>query len=149
MKKRITSCIKQPTNTSNEYRWQFANIGTTIQCDTTPSAGKAYMNIFSLINTGATYIKTQGFTINNNSLYLYDDKFSKYTTQEMNNYTLQNEIIVLFPLDTPIIEEITNPILIEELNSLYNINSINGTTIIEVVGDLPLVLKVRALKEKY
>ena len=42
--------------------------------------------------------------------------------------------------------KITDTNMINQLEEIYNLMSIEGTTIIESEGDLPLIIKVRALK---
>ena len=42
--------------------------------------------------------------------------------------------------------EITGTTLLEQLEDIYNIMSNNGTTIIEIAGELPMIIKCRALK---
>lgn len=42
--------------------------------------------------------------------------------------------------------EITDTTLISQLEEIYNMPSVNGTTIVEINGNLPMIMKVRALK---
>ena len=51
-----------------------------------------------------------------------------------------------YVLATPTDTEITDITLINQLEEIYNIMSINGTTKLVIDGDLPLIMKVRALK---
>jgi hypothetical protein len=54
--------------------------------------------------------------------------------------------ILYYALETPNDIEITNETLIEQLDNLEKMKSYNGTTNIAVVGNLPMIMKVRALK---
>lgn len=56
-----------------------------------------------------------------------------------------NKPIIYYVLATPIRTEITGT-LATQIKALYYSHSFTGTTIIEIDGQLPLVLKVRALK---
>lgn len=66
------------------------------------------------------------------------------TVESVNEKFLNTDIY--YRLATPIDTEIIDTTLINQLEDIYNIQSVNGTTIITSNGDLPLVLKVRALK---
>ena len=54
--------------------------------------------------------------------------------------------ILYAPLVTATDTEITDTTLINQLEDIYNMQSVNGTTIVETEGDLPLIIKVRSLK---
>lgn len=68
------------------------------------------------------------------------------TIQEAQAYLNSYNAIFYGTIRTETTEEITDITLIEELKNLYNMQSVNGTTIIEVNGNLPLILKVRGVK---
>jgi len=57
-----------------------------------------------------------------------------------------NKPLLYAKLNTPTDTEITNTTLIEQLENWYNAHSNNGTTIITSNGELPMIIKVRALK---
>lgn len=54
--------------------------------------------------------------------------------------------IVYYVLATSTNTEITDTTLISQLEEIYNLMSITGTTIIETSGNLPIIIKARALK---
>ena len=58
----------------------------------------------------------------------------------------ENTPTIYYVLNTETYTEITDTTLINQLEDIYNIMSNNGTTIIEINGQLPLIIKVRALK---
>ena len=53
---------------------------------------------------------------------------------------------VFYPKSTSTLIEITDTTLKTQVKALYNSHSFTGTTIIEIDGQLPLIIKVRALK---
>ena len=57
-----------------------------------------------------------------------------------------HNLILYYVLATATDTEITDTTLINQLENLYNSHSFTGTTIIEIDGQLPLIIKVRALK---
>lgn len=52
----------------------------------------------------------------------------------------------LYVINSATDTEITDTSLINQLEDIYNIMSLNGTTIIEINGNLPMIIKCRALK---
>ena len=79
-----------------------------------------------------------------------DNKYIFIRCDDYDNVTsVQNAIngkSLVYPLATATDTEISDGTLKTQLEEIYNLQSINGTTIIESEGDLPLVLKVRSLK---
>ena len=72
--------------------------------------------------------------------------FNTSTTLETAQQYLNNSILY-YPLTTPTYTEITNTELIEQLDNLYNANSKNGTTNINVSSEyLPFILNISALE---
>ena len=69
-----------------------------------------------------------------------------YTQETWNTYVSSHPINAVAPLATETDEEITDTTLINQVKALYNAQSITGTTIIETSGNLPIIVKVRALK---
>ena len=68
------------------------------------------------------------------------------TNESISAYLEANETYILGELVTPIETPITDTTLINQLENFYNSQSFTGTTIIEINGQLPLIIKVRALK---
>lgn len=68
------------------------------------------------------------------------------TLNKVSNYLQNNNLYVVCKLVTPIETPITDTTLINQLENFYNSHSFTGTTIIEIDGQLPLIIKVRALK---
>ena len=58
----------------------------------------------------------------------------------------ENTPTIYYVLNTETYTEITDTTLINQLEDIYNLMSYTGTTILEVDGDLPLIIKTRALK---
>jgi hypothetical protein len=73
--------------------------------------------------------------------------FSDITTiEQWNTWLSSHNTTMYYILKTETLTEITNTTLKEQLKDLYNMQSMSGTTNITVSGDLPFILKVRALK---
>ena len=68
------------------------------------------------------------------------------TNESISAYLEANETYILGELVTPIETPITDTTLINQLENFYNSQSFTGTTIIEIDGELPLIIKARALK---
>ena len=68
------------------------------------------------------------------------------TVEQIKTWFNSNNMTLYFVKETSSDEEITDDTLIQDLNDLYNIMSINGTTCVEIIGDLQGIIKLRALK---
>lgn len=66
--------------------------------------------------------------------------------ENWSNWLATNLPKAYYPLETPTDTEITDTSLINQLEDIYNIQSVNGTTIVEINGNLPMIMKCRALK---
>lgn len=71
---------------------------------------------------------------------------STYTLETWKSYLANNNLEARYALNTETDIEITDTTLINQLENWYNAQSFNGTTIITSNGDLPMPIKVRALK---
>jgi len=68
------------------------------------------------------------------------------TINDFKTWLSTHNLKFYYVLETPTLTEITDQTLINQVKALYNAHSFNGTTIIESNGDLPMIIKVRALK---
>lgn len=68
------------------------------------------------------------------------------TLDEYTGFFSNNDVYICYPKATPTEIPITDQTLINQVKAWYNAQSNNGTTIITSNGNLPLVIKVRALK---
>ena len=66
-------------------------------------------------------------------------------SENVETYLANNITFMYYTLITPVKREITGT-LKDQIKALYNSQSFTGTTIIEIDGQLPLIIKVRALK---
>lgn len=89
-----------------------------------------------LTNT-TIYDETIGYVVFRNTSFTSFEDFTTF----LNN----NNVYAYYVLATATREEITGT-LKDQIKALYNSQSFNGTTIIEIDGQLPLIIKVRALK---
>ena len=116
------------------------------------------VNIYSGINcisnsfiavsqgTQGTTTNINNIAVNNSNIYI---KFADtINTRELAKAQLDSmtNLAIYYILATATDTEITDTTLIEQLNNWYNSQSFTGTTILEVDGDLPLIIKTRALK---
>ena len=143
--------IMNGTDTSGKYRYYTRAVSNKIE-HTTDSNQKTskglYSNILKETNANANFRKTQGICSSpNGQLYVYIQSVSEEVdkTALVNLLTNTNAYAVI-PLATPIETPITDETLISQLNAWYNAHSNNGTTIITSNGNLPMIIKVRALK---
>lgn len=67
------------------------------------------------------------------------------TTLQLRTLLAEIKPIFYYALETEVKEEITGT-LKDQVKALYNAHSLNGTTIITSNGDLPMIIKCRALK---
>ena len=77
-------------------------------------------------------------------VFIYDKDYTQ--SSDLQSYFANNETYFCYIRNTLILKEITDTTLINQVKALYNAQSIKGTTIIESNGDLPLIIKCRALK---
>ena len=77
-------------------------------------------------------------------LYFGDDRFDSGVA--FKNWVVNNNITLDYILATPTPIEITDTTLINQVKALYNAHYNTGTTILESNVDLPMIIKVRALK---
>lgn len=68
------------------------------------------------------------------------------TLVEYTDFFSNNDVYIYYPKSTSTLIEITDTTLKTQVKALYNSHSFTGTTIIEIDGQLPLIIKVRALK---
>jgi len=68
------------------------------------------------------------------------------TINDFTTWLSTHNLKFYYVLETPTLTEITDQTLINQVKALYNAHSNNGTTIITSNGDLPMIIKVRALK---
>ena len=68
------------------------------------------------------------------------------TESAFTTWLSNNNLDIYYVLKTPTDEEITDTTLIQDLYNILAMMSVNGTTIIEVSGNLPAPIKVRAIK---
>lgn len=81
------------------------------------------------------------------ALYLFYNKTRCADVGGLQMWLNTNNLIIYGLLNTPIEIPITNEILITQLNAWYNAQSMDDTTYITVDGNLPMQLKLKALKK--
>ncbi|MBQ6631955.1 MAG: hypothetical protein IJH55_07625 [Romboutsia sp.] len=95
-----------------------------------------------------SYSAVQSYRVAGNA---YGDRYvlvvPKTTTSE-DVANIFNGLYIIYQVTTPIKTKVTNTTQISQLEDIWNAQSLNGTTIIEIEGDLPMIMKIRALKGK-
>ena len=121
------------------------NIPICINNSTSSEISPIYCNILVAQSGAATWNGTQGISYNtgNNGQILVSIN-SKTTQTEYLNVLKDN--YCYYVLKEAVKEEITDTTLVNQVKALYNAHSLNGTTIITSNGNLPMIIKVRALK---
>lgn len=71
---------------------------------------------------------------------------SENSVDGLKSFLNSNPITLYYTLATPTRTELTDTTLKQQVKNWYYSQSFNGTTIIESNGDLPMIIKVRALK---
>ena len=101
-------------------------------------------------NVNGASIDTECFWFNQNGYIRFrinNTYVPNRTVEEWGTWLSSNNISGCFVLDTPTYTEITNTELIEDLETLYNAKSKNGTTNIVITSnDLPMIMSVNAIK---
>lgn len=115
----------QGTNTSGLYRYLIYvadNYGKNVKkCDLSNS--KAYSNRLSLLGNDLTYACQQGFTVNNNIIYIYTDG---KPLADFKTYLTDKPMIFYIPLETPEEEELVD----------FNINLYRGINNITIDSNM-------------
>ena len=111
----------------------------------TPKPGKIYCthlkyNSSVWYTEGYCGIVTPGATL---WIYMTEDFQS---VDAFKTFITTNNMEIVYQTEQPIETPITDTTLINQLNAWYYSQSFTGTTIIEINGNLPLIIKVRALK---
>lgn len=104
-----------------------------------------YCNIL-MNNVNVFSLDVQGITCNWQSAIRLKILNSNITTvAELKTFLANNNLILYYVLKETVKEEITGT-LKDQIKALYYSHTFTGTTIIEINGNLPLIIKVRALK---
>ena len=97
-------------------------------------------SIYKTNPNGTFQVRGQATT---NSFHLWLDNIT--TEEQARTYLSNTDFNIVSATKEPIKTKITDTTLINQLEDIYNIQSVNGTTIIEINGNLPMIMKVRAL----
>lgn len=147
-KEKISIIDRQGANASGKFRFV---LGITYNAKETPNSSVAdiYSNILTKNSANNNYLRNNSIAINDaGQILIYWEDWAEYSIQEMQNYFTNRDDYIVYPLATPIETPITDETLISQLNVWYNAHSNNDTTIITSNGDLPMIIKVRGLKDQ-
>ena len=140
------SMTRTTTTSSGVYRFQVNNIPENPIRSTTEISNIICSHYVKKSPTN-TWNKNEGISFRNpgiNGFYIYDDTHKTSTLDEYKEWLAENNVTVYYVLNAPVIEEITNNILIEQLNQLRNmelyeqvtnflINSANALPTLDIV----------------
>ena len=131
------------TNKSG-YRVDIDNIKQTTSSSDTSVVLSNYYTTYAQ-NTLASGDDKYGICnrVNQSQIIIRNDDYS--TTTLFKGWLSEHNTTVYYVLATPTSTEITDDGLIQELEELYNMYSYSGTTNISISGNLPFIMKVRAL----
>ena len=105
----------------------------------------ALCNYFSLQTSGISVTQEEGFLWQHNGVYFRIKSSTASDVSSFKTWLGSHSVKVEYALAETSREEITGT-LKDQIKALYNSHSFTGTTIIEIDGQLPLIIKVRALK---
>lgn len=98
------------------------------------------------VNTATSSSATIGSYVYNGTLRMRVPGSIATTVSEFKNWLSSHNVIVYYVLLTGTDIEITDTTLKGQLEEIYKLLSVNGTTKIKITGDLPMPMKVRGLK---
>ena len=139
---------------NRDYAWQIKNTLFAKNLDA-DSIMNAYMDKFKEVSPNSFFQQAKYAIIKEN--YVFSITPSNQVLINAVGITTGNEFLefleeikplLVTKLATPSKTEITDPTLINQLNDIYKLLSIRGTTIVETeceVGNMPIVIKAKAL----
>ncbi len=145
-----TSITGYTTNVSGHYRY-----GINISDIKILTNGRAIPDLYcshykgQMVGNDGSWDAHQGIAIDNTHqrVYINDDTYYTQDATAYKTWIADNNLTIYYPLDTPTETQITDATLISQLNAWYNAQSMDGTTYITVDGNLPMQLKLKALKK--
>ena len=79
-------------------------------------------------------------------IYIFTTGDTASNVTAFKTWLANNKPLLYYRLETPTQTEITDTNLHNQVKMLYNAQSLNGTTIVTSSGNLPMIIKIRALK---
>ena len=135
------------TNVTGEYRFTNSSISSLVKKpadNNTPVS--ALCNRLLPETSNHTFTQTQGFSVNASGvLNLFIASLKSESVANFKTWVASNNLNFVYQLNTETDEEITGT-LAEQMQEIWDMMSITGTTIIETEGNLPIIVKVRSLK---
>lgn len=126
---------------SQQDRFAFNNLVDILHLQ---ARQQIYCNRFQYVSSGsADYGMFAYWNGTITQVFIYDKDYTD--PDDLKNYFANNETYFCYIRNTPVLTPITGT-LAEQLEAWWNGQSLDGTTIIEGNGDLPMIIKVRALK---
>jgi hypothetical protein len=105
-----------------------------------------HRNVFYNVNTEKNVIVKNTQPTSPMFIVAVDGEIASSVAEWKNYIANHEDLYIVYSTKNQIETPITDETLISQLNAWYNAHSNNGTTIIESNGDLPMIIKVRALK---
>lgn len=117
----------------DDIKYDTYQTNTNNKCNKAPFLQTSYSSAQSVRVAGNVYGNMYAFVV------------SKQTTSS-EVADIFNGLYIIYETTNITKTPITDTTLISQLEDIYNIMSLNGTTIIEIDGALPMIMKARALK---
>lgn len=142
--------INTTTNTSGIARYRTDDyIDIIKKVSSATVIGNILCNYYNpqIAGTAGSYGGNQGIAIDNvGAIFINDNTYSQ-NFAGWKEWLDSVDCYICFSLATPIETQITDETLISQLNAWYNAQSMDDITYITADGDLPIQLKLRALKK--
>lgn len=127
------------------------NVANSIISTSNSNPPLVYCNYFTPISYNSTWTNYSSLLTTSSASGGNTSKIKiRYTDVEslsaFKTWLGTHNTLVYYVLATATDEEITDETLIQDLDNIYSMMSVEGTTIIEVSGNLPAPIKVRAVK---
>lgn len=134
--------IPDTTDTSEKYRYRFNSSSVDLKkCSLSSTDEKAYCEQLKLLQDGDTYDCIEGFTVNNNFIYMYVDEFSNGNMTNNFNTELQDNNMIFH---IPVVESAYTKLTCTEeqsaiLDKLNELDMFDGTNNIITTEDIALL----------
>lgn len=115
------------TYTSNKSRFSINNLNV-FKSVNSQTIEEIYCNITSASSPDLTYMCHEGVCYGTqDNLIIYLDETKNMNSAQFKTYCMEHNVYLIYKLETPVDTEITDPVLINQLNELRKIITYEGT----------------------
>ena len=134
------------TMTSGKYRYKFNSSSVDLKkCSLSSTDEKAYCEQLKLLQDGDTYDCIEGFTVNNNFIYMYVDEFSNGNMTNNFNTELQDNNMIFH---IPVVESAYTKLACTEKQSAV-LDKLNNLDLFKNTNNIITAENIAKLKLKY